>query len=388
MTAKILIADDEPDLEVLIRHRFRKEIRTRLYDFVFAADGVRALDSLRNDPEIEVVLTDINMPGMDGLTLLSKIVDEYPLMQPVIVSAYGDMTNIRAAMNLGAVDFLTKPIDFQDFASTLDRTVRQSQQLRQSAQVQKQLATLHSELTVATRIQQSILPRIDSLCAGRADVVIQAVMCPARDVGGDFYDFFFLDENRLGFAIGDVSGKGIPAAIFMAMCRTLLKAVAMKGTTPGECLGDVNRSLALDNQTEMFVTLFYGILDLRTGEVQYASGAHNPAYILGSRGVRSTVDEPAGTVIGVFDDLVFETNRLQLEPSETIYVDTDGITEAMDVDRKLFGAPRVEAFLARSAGQSAPELIEGIIDEVRRFTGGAPQSDDQTAIAVRYQGSS
>lgn len=388
MTAKILIADDEPDLELLIRHRFRKEIRDRLYDFVFAADGARALDSLRNDPEIEVVLTDINMPGMDGLTLLSKIVDEYPLMQPVIVSAYGDMTNIRAAMNLGAFDFLTKPIDFQDFASTLDRTLHQAQLLRQSARDQKRLATLQSELNVATRIQQSILPRIDSLCAGRSDVVIQAVMSPARDVGGDFYDFFFLDENRLGFAIGDVSGKGIPAAIFMAMCRTLLKAVAMKGTTPGECLGDVNRSLALDNQTEMFVTLFYGILDLRTGEVQYASGAHNPAYVLGSRGVRSTVDEPTGTVIGHFDDLVFETNRLQLEPSDMIYIDTDGVTEAMDVDGKLFGAPRVEAFLARSTDRSASELILGIIDEVRRFTAGAPQSDDQTAIVVRYQGHS
>jgi sigma-B regulation protein RsbU (phosphoserine phosphatase) len=213
-------------------------------------------------------------------------------------------------------------------------------------------------------------------------------MCPARNVGGDFYDFFFLDEHRLGFAIGDVSGKGVPAAIFMAMCRTLLKSIAMKGTTPGECLGDVNRSLVLDNQTEMFVTLFYGILDVRTGEVQYASGAHNPAYILGPGGVRNTAAEPAGTVIGLFDDLVFETNRLRLEPSETIYVDTDGITEAMDVDRKLFGAARVEAFLARSTDRSAPELIQGIIDEVRRFTGGAPQSDDQTAIVVHFRGPS
>ena len=388
MTAKILIADDEADLEILILHRFRKEIRDRLYDFVFAADGARALDSLRNDPEIEVVLTDINMPGMDGLTLLSKIVDEYPLMQPVIVSAYGDMTNIRAAMNLGAFDFLTKPIDFHDFASTLDRTIRRSQLLRQSARDQKQLATLQGELSVAARIQQSILPRIDLLCAGRSEVDIQAVMCPARNVGGDFYDFFFLDEDRLGFAIGDVSGEGVPAAFFMAMCRTLLKSIAMKGAMPGECLGDVNRSLVLDNQTEMFVTLFYGILDVRTGEVQYASGAHNPAYVLGPKGVRSTAEEPAGTVIGLFDDLVFETNRLRLEPSETIYIDTDGITEAMDVDRKLFGAARVEEFLARSTDRSASELIRGIIDEVRRFTGGAPQSDDQTAIAIRYQGPS
>ncbi|MHC5537350.1 PP2C family protein-serine/threonine phosphatase [Singulisphaera rosea] len=388
VTAKILIADDEPDLELLIRHRFRKEIRDRLYDFVFAADGSHALDSLQNDPEIEVVLTDLNMPGMDGLSLLSRIVDEYPLMQPVIVSAYGDMTNIRAAMNLGAFDFLTKPIDFRDFASTLDRTVRRAQLLRQSARDQKQLANLQSELTVATRIQQSILPRIDSMCAGRSEVVIQAIMYPARDVGGDFYDFFFLDEHRLGFAIGDVSGKGIPAAIFMAMCRTLLKAIAMKGTSPGECLGDVNRSLVLDNQTEMFVTLFYGILDFRTGEVQYASGAHNPAYILGPNGVRNTADAPAGTVIGLFEDLEFETNRLRLNPSDTIYIDTDGITEAMDVDGKLFGAARVEAFLARSADRSASELIQGIIDEVRRFTGGAPQSDDQTAIVIRYQGHS
>jgi sigma-B regulation protein RsbU (phosphoserine phosphatase) len=386
VTAKILIADDEPDLELLVRHRFRKQIREQLYDFVFTSDGARALDRLENDPAIEVVLTDINMPGMDGLTLLSKIVEHYPLMQPVIVSAYGDMTNIRAAMNMGAFDFLTKPIDFQDFESTLDRTVRQTRLIRQSAQDQKKLATLQSELNVATKIQQSILPRIEPRLADRTDVSVRAVMLPARNVGGDFYDFFFLDEHRLGFAIGDVSGKGVPAAIFMAICRTLLKATAMKGLAPGDCLTDVNRSLTRDNKSEMFVTLFYGILDLRNGEVTYASGAHNPAYILGTDGLRSTADEPAGTVIGIFDDQVLETNRLQLKPTETIYLDTDGVTEATNIAGTLFGVPRVESFLAGVRDGSAEAIVHGIINQVREFTAGAPQSDDQTVLVIRYEG--
>src|SRR5438105_1231229 len=127
VTVKILIADDEPDLELLIRQRFRKEIRDKLYEFVFARDGTEALEKLKQDPEILLVLSDINMPNMDGLTLVGKIKEENPLIQPVIVSAYGDMINIRTAMNRGAFDFLTKPIDFQDFEITLTKTMHQAE---------------------------------------------------------------------------------------------------------------------------------------------------------------------------------------------------------------------------------------------------------------------
>src|SRR5436309_4415448 len=146
MAVKILIADDEPDLELLIRQRFRKQIRDNVYDFVFARDGAEALERLQHDGDIQLVLSDINMPVMDGLTLLARIKDLNPLVLPVIVSAYGDLTNIRAAMNRGAFDFLTKPIDFQDFEATISKTMQQALALQQAAQTRDQLSAIQREL--------------------------------------------------------------------------------------------------------------------------------------------------------------------------------------------------------------------------------------------------
>ena len=279
MTVKILIADDEPDLELLIRQRFRRQIRDKEYEFLFAANGAEAIEKLKADSEIHLVLSDINMPVMDGLELLGRIKEHNPLIQPVIVSAYGDMTNIRTAMNRGAFDFLTKPIDFQDFETTVGKTLSHSQALRLAASNQTQLSALQHELDVACQLQQSILPKVFPPFPGMMGVDLHALMIAARLVGGDFYDFFVIDEDRLAVIIGDVSGKGMPAAIFMAMSRTLLKAVASRGADPGACLSEVNTLLCRDNNAEMFVTLFYGVLETKTGRFRYSNGGHNPPYV-------------------------------------------------------------------------------------------------------------
>src|SRR5438067_3810962 len=171
------MVDDEPDLEVVIRQKFRKEIREKKYEFVFARDGAQALEKLKEDPEILLVLSDINMPNMDGLTLLGRLKEEHPLIQPVIVSAYSDMINIRTAMNRGAFDFLTKPIDFQDFEITIAKTLRHVEETKQGIQVRHQLAAVQVELNLARDIQQSILPQDVPLFP---ELDVQAVMMPAR----------------------------------------------------------------------------------------------------------------------------------------------------------------------------------------------------------------
>jgi sigma-B regulation protein RsbU (phosphoserine phosphatase) len=158
----------------------------------------------------------------------------------VIISAYDDMENIRAAMNGGAYDFLTKPIDFADLERTIEKTQRELRTLRQGQEAQEQLSTLEHELRVATKVQQSLLPE---LITGREEFEIAGSMAAARQVGGDFYDFFLIDAHRLGLAIGDVSGKGIPAALFMAVSRTLLRATALQGGSPGEVLEHANQVL-------------------------------------------------------------------------------------------------------------------------------------------------
>src|SRR5262249_51927419 len=159
-------------------------------------------------------------------------------------SAYGDMRNIRAAMNLGAFDFLTKPIDFQDFEVTVAKTLGQIAELRKADADRERLIAVQRDLQTAAEIQRSFLP--PPLSAAPEDPLpLHATMLPARAVGGDFYDYFPLDAGRLGVVIGDVSGKGVPAALFMAVSRTLTRTLARSGCTPGECLAEVNRQLLL-----------------------------------------------------------------------------------------------------------------------------------------------
>jgi len=238
--ARVLIVDDEPDIETLIRRRFKRG--DGHFEFVFAQNGKEALERVAADPGLALVVTDINMPVMDGLALLGKLGSmDGRIIKTVILSAYGDMSNIRTAMNRGAFDFLMKPLDFQDFETTLRRTQEALQAARDAVAARSELNAIQHELEIAARIQASILPR--EFCPERDDFDIYAEMTPARTVGGDFYDFFLIDPKRLGFVIGDVSGKGIPAALFMAVSRTLLQAVGLEGRSPEECLRYANQVL-------------------------------------------------------------------------------------------------------------------------------------------------
>src|SRR5262249_29473751 len=152
----------------------------------------------------------------------------------------------------------------------------------------------------------------------------------------DFYDFFVVDDDRIGLVIGDVSGKGVPAAFFMAMSRTLLKAVAARGEAPGECLTEVNRLLCRDNNAELFVTLFYGVLNTRTGEFQYSNGGHNPPYVLRRGRAPRALEATGDTILGMIESLTFCTGSANLEPGDSVFLYTDGVTEAMNGQRKMF----------------------------------------------------
>ncbi|MFN0088357.1 MAG: PP2C family protein-serine/threonine phosphatase [Blastocatellia bacterium] len=384
MPVKILVVDDEPDLELLVRQKFRRQIRDKAFEFTFALNGAEALEHLRTDPEIDLIMTDINMPVMDGLTLVSKVADVSPTLKAIVVSAYGDMENIRAAMNRGAYDFLTKPIDFDDLDLTLDKTVKRVRYLKQSQVEHDQLLAIQQELAVATRIQKAILPCDFPPFPNVNGFDLFAEMIPAREVGGDFYDFFLLDPDRLGLAIGDVSDKGVPAAIFMAVTRTLLKSVALTGISPGECLRLVNRLLTIENTSCMFVTLFYGILNIRTGELQYTNAGHNPPYLTGRPEGVCMLDAPPHVVLGIDENAAYETLSIKLAPGDGMLLYTDGITEAFNVRQEMFTERRLKECLERAPRFSSRELTRAVVKEVRQFIGGAPQSDDLTMLAVRH----
>ena len=383
MHAKLLVVDDEPDLELLIRQKFRRQIRADELRFVFARNGIEALQKLQDETDIDLVLTDINMPEMDGLTLLVKLNELHRLLKAVIVSAYGDMENIRTAMNRGAADFVTKPIDFQDLEITINKTLKQLQELKQAVQEHDQLVTIRNELDIASHIQQSILPQTFPPFPERTDFEIFAEMIPAREVGGDFYDFFLIDSDRLGFVIGDVSGKGVPAAIFMAVSRTLLRAVALTGTPPAQCLDRVNSLLCLDNSAEMFVTLFYGVFNTRTGEVEYGNGGHNPPYLLRRGGAVEALESTGGMVLGAIDRIRYRTKTVTLDPGDGIFLYTDGVTEAMDSAGNLFSEQRLAGLLQQINGAAPDTLVRAVLQDVRAYSAPAAQNDDITVLVIR-----
>jgi sigma-B regulation protein RsbU (phosphoserine phosphatase) len=387
MPRQILVVDDEPDLELLVRQRFRRQIRDRELEFFFSHNGEEALAALAVQPAIDLVLSDINMPVMDGLTLLGKLNESTDPRKAVIVSAYGDMANIRTAMNRGAIDFLMKPIDFQDLEITIQKTLAHVEQLKRSLRTQEQLLAIQQELSIAARIQQSILPRQFPPFPDRHEFDLHAAMVPAKEVGGDLFDFFLLDRDHLGVVIGDVSGKGVPAALFMAVSRTLLRATALQRLPPGECLQYLNTTLAAQNASSMFVTLYYGILDTRSGEIEYAVGGHNPPYVVSADGAaRQLPITNSGTIVGLIEEAHYETSGCRIAPGESIVLYTDGVTEAMNREEEFFGEERLETFLAERPGADAVRLVSDLHAVVQEFAAGMPQADDITVVALRYLG--
>jgi phosphoserine phosphatase RsbU/P len=379
MSVRILVVDDEPDVELLIKQRFRQKIRDNEYSFLFAHNGIQALDVLDRHPDVDIVLTDINMPEMDGLSLLVAMKELNRLLKTVVVSAYGDFDNIRAAMNRGAFDFITKPINFQDLEITLTKTWVHLLEMRRAVEARNELGAVYQELDVARRIQQAMVPRNFSV-NGKAE--IYAEMTPAREVGGDFYDFFWIDEDRLGFAVGDVSGKGIPAALFMAVSRTMLRSLALAGGSPTEVLTRMNELLFPERQPSMFVTIVYGVLDTRTGMLEYCTAGHPPPFVVTPDGEVKKLDRSRAVGVCLTPRPIFPSLTYQMLAGEAVLFYSDGVTEAMNDDRMMFDFPGLESCLTSLTGGTAKTVVECTRDAVGVFTGGAPQSDDITLLAV------
>ena len=385
MSIKILSVDDETDLELLLSQYFRRKIRNGEYEFFFAHNGLEALQVLLKHPDISIILSDINMPEMDGLTLLAKINEmRIPSLKCIMVSAYGDMDNIRQAMNGGAFDFATKPIDLDDLQRTIDKAVEQIEYIRSAQKEHAQLVDIQTDLSVAREIQHAILPRTFDLKLPDADNVnIYASMLAAKDVGGDFYDLFPIDDHRIAFTIADVSGKGVPAAIFMAVSRTLIKATGIQDKPTNECMSTVNNILCDESVGSMFVTVFYGIYDLQTGQITFTNAGHNPPYILKADGQVEVVKSPCNLVLGAVPDMPFSCDTMKLEPGDTLYMFTDGVTEAENKNHDQFGESRLEAALAECKGAESQHIVDTVNAKVKEFINGASQSDDITQLVIR-----
>ena len=384
--ARLLVVDDNED------NRYTLIMRLQLegYENITAADdGESALELLRTQ-DFDLVLLDVMMPKIDGYQVLRRLKTAGQLHNiPVImISALNEIDSVVRCIELGAVDYLAKPFDPVLLKARVGASLEKK---RLRDEVAAHLARMESDLELARELQLSMLPSDFEKLTAAQRLEIFATMEPAREVGGDLYDFFEIDDGRLCFLIGDVSGKGAAAALFMARAKNVVRLIArlLRGAhglvpTPAEIIAAVNQELCQDNTGMMFVTLFFGILDPATGEIGFVNAGHNPPYHLAGDKI-VPITEFSGRALGVRSNSAYETGNLRLAPGDAIVLYTDGVTEAFNNNDQMFSEERLEAVLRDVAGGRPEAIITAVSRAVRAFADGAEQSDDITAAVIRLR---
>ncbi len=251
---------------------------------------------------------------------------------------------------------------------------------------QKEKHRLDNELMMATRIQAETLPSIFPAFPDRNEFNIYATMNPAKEVGGDFYDFFLIDEKHLGLVIADVSGKGIPAALFMMVSKILIQNCALMGHSPEKVLEIVNQQICSNNPERMFVTVWYGCLDLETGDLQAANAGHEYPILKNANGHFSLVKDKHGLVIGAMMNKKYRQYELHMEPGSKLFLYTDGVPEATNAQNELFGTDRLVQALRATEDEKPKEILSKVRTTVDEFVKDAPQFDDLTMLCIEYKG--
>ena len=302
-----------------------------------------------------------------------------------IVDLTEEIKNIKDfPLALSSEDETAEVADLKDaFNQMGDQLKEYMENLKETTAAKERI---ESELKIAHDIQMGILPKIFPPFPDRPEFDIYAALEPAKEVGGDLYDFFFMDDDHFCFTVGDVSGKGVPAALFMAITKTLIKTKATQGLTAETILARVNEDLSLDNPSVMFVTLFLGILNVRTGELYYCNGGHNPPYLIHTNGSLEFMETTNGMALGVMEDFIYTSKRIVLEKGETIFMYTDGVTEAMNEREELFSEERLENELNVLKDKSTQEMAAGVMERIKIFSEGVPQFDDITMMMLRFYG--
>jgi sigma-B regulation protein RsbU (phosphoserine phosphatase) len=378
----ILAVDDTPEnLDVV------KGILSPDYIVKAATSGPMAL-KIAEKQKPDLILLDIMMPDMDGYEVCKRLKEnEHTSDVPVIfLTAMDQTTDEKRGFELGAADYMTKPVNPPILKARVGThlALKQSMDELQSAfeiiKVHKE--RMEQELNVAHDIQMSMLPLEFPAFPEREEFSVHALLQPAREVGGDFYDFFFINDDEICLIVGDVSGKGVPAALFMAVTKTMIKTQAVDDPSPASIVTRVNEELSADNPSSMFVTLFFAIANVRTGEVRFTNAGHNPPYILRNSGALECMDQRHGPIIAAVEGVAFKEDKVQLKVNDTLVIFTDGVTEAMDVSQQLYAEPRLEACIKKSAG--VPDEMTGeILQDVEAYAGEAEQADDITILAFR-----
>ena len=370
---RILIVDDVADNVEILVNTLRGEHKLSV-----ARDGESALRLVETNPP-DLVLLDIMMPGMDGYEVCRRLrASEANREMPIVfLSALDEVTHKTRGFELGANDYLTKPFE------PLEVKARVRSLLRAKAYGDAVREAAEREMGIAREIQHGLLPADVSAAAAGSGLEIHAVMEPARQIGGDFFEVLRAGEGRLVVAIADVMGKGVPAALFMAMSMTLLRSLAKQHAEPPEILRRLNDELVAYNPRRLFVTMSCLQFEGATGVVSGASAGHCPLVLIPRNGEPRLVLRSSGPVLGILPQRTYGGERLELAAGDQLVLYSDGVTEAERGDDEQFGDERLLRFLASCQGAAPAGTVDALLAEVRRFANGAPQNDDITILAIR-----
>jgi phosphoserine phosphatase RsbU/P len=383
--ARILIVDDIEDNRYTLGMLLDLEGYTHVTQ---AGDGAEALQRLRAE-EFDLVLLDVMMPKLNGYQVLEQLKAEGRLhrVPVVMISALQEMGSVVRCIELGAEDYLPKPFDPVLLKARIGACLEKK---RLRDQTTSQLERMEAELRGARELQESMVPKRFAPPGPENPVEVAGLLRPARELGGDLYDFFGLVDGTYAFVIGDVSDKGVGAALFMARTLGTVRLIASnyraapgRPTDPGGLLTAMNDELCRNNDALMFVTLFLGVIDLEARLLHFASAGHEDPYVLAGTGALARVTPARGLPLGVRADTRYEARSLALAPGDTLFAYTDGVTDGANSSEEQYGEQRLQAALSGLAGKSPADVVAAVAESVDRFVAGAPASDDITMLAAR-----
>ena len=380
----ILAVDDTPEnLDIV------KGILSDDYHIKVAVNGQIAL-KIAQSQSPDLILLDIMMPKMDGYEVCRQLKanPETRDIPVIFLTAKGETADEAGGFELGAADYILKPVN----PPLLLARVKTHLALKQNmddlqaayAVINRQKERMQNELNVGRDIQMSMVPDTFPAFPEHDEFDIHALLEPAREIGGDFYDYFFVERDKLCICVGDVSGKGVPAALFMAVTKTMIKSTASEDHSPASIMTRVNDEISQDNPSSMFITLFLGILDVGTGKFSYTTAGHPYPYLKRPNGEIDTLKPVHGPVVGAIEGVAYGEDTVNLGKHDQLLIFTDGITEAMDLSDQLYGEQRVIELFQSVKEPGGDILVAATLESVERFAGEAEQADDITILALRY----
>lgn len=377
---RILVIDDDPLVRDMLTAAAGTVAPTLAFDFCHARSDDEALALLRARADFDLALVGIDGRRAAGMQVFRRLLERSLRIPRIALTDGRDLACIRGALADGAADFLVKPVGGPDLLETLSRVLAQVARRRRKWSERAAYSALCREVDLAADMQRRILPASFPRQAG---LDIHATMRPARGIGGDFYDVFEIDRTRLGFLIADVAGKGIPAAFYMAIASTALRAAALGGAAPADCLREANEFLLRRDIPGVFVSVFYGVVDTANWSLECSNGGHPPPFFAHTEGAPRALECAGGPVVGVVAGARYEATRLTLAPGTALVLYTDGVTEAQDAQRRRYGTRALAEVLTQTQGASARDVVAAIDAALTSFADGADQHDDLTALALR-----